>query len=268
MRYRSRTREKEVFLKRVKIYGIVGSVLLLVIGFFSFLFHFPLFSVEKILVSGNSSVSSAAIIAAVDSQIIEKSSFNHWLGLTNILSWGGSPRATAAALKYLPSVAGLKIERDIFSRQVIIKVNERPKTLLWCVTASGSCYWVDQNGTAFLRSNLTTTSTASSTTPLVVDSSRPNIILLGRVLDSSRYGNLLQIVAFLNNLGFKNPEIYLENLNYDEVRFKTPDGKEIYFSLLFNPADDFGAVKSIFQDPALKSNQYKDLIVQGRIYYK
>jgi hypothetical protein len=282
MRYQSRTREKELFLKRVKIYVASGAAILLLIGFFSFIFHFPLFTVQNVSVSGNSVVSSATIISAVNAELLRHGGLNSWLGLTNMWSWGGSAQVSGAALKFMPGLSGLKIERDFFSRRVVIKVSERPKTLLWCFTASGSCYWTDRNGRAFSRAASTSSSAtpaasstslalidiASSTSPEVVDSSRPNIPLLSTTLPAAQYGNLLAVATFLEKLGFSNPVLYLDNLSYEEVYFKTPDNKKIYFSLLFDPSDDLGAVQSLLKDPAWKSIQYIDLRVQGRIYYK
>ena len=282
MRYQSRTREKELFLKRVKIYAASGAAILLFIGFFSFIFHFPLFTVQNVSVSGNSSVSSATIISAVDAELLRHGGLSGWLGLTNIWSWGGSAQVSGAALKFMPGLSGLEIERNFFSRRVVVKVSERPKTLLWCFTASGSCYWTDQSGRAFSRAVSTSsnasaatsstsfslTSIASSTSPEVLDSSRPNIPLLSTTLPAAQYKNLLAVAAFLEKLGFSRPVLYLDNLSYEEVYFKTPDNKKIYFSLLFDPSDDFGAVQSLLKDPAWKNVQYVDLRIQGRIYYK
>ncbi len=279
MRYRSQTKEKEFFLRRVKIYAVSGAALLFLVGLFSFIFHFPLFAVKSVSVSGNSAVSSAAIVSAVDAELLRHGGPSSWLGLTNMWSWGGSARVADAALKFMPDLSGLRIERNFFSRRVVIRVSERPKALLWCFASTGSCYWADQNGTAFARASSVATAAssttafsladiASSTSPAVIDSSRPNVLMPSSVLAVAQYKNLLSVASFLEKLGFAHPVLYLENLNYEEVYFKMPDGKRIYFSLLFDPSDDFSAVQSLLSDPAWKSIQYIDLRVQGRIYYK
>ncbi len=268
MRYQSKPAIRWGVWRRIKAYALTGSVLLSGILFFAFLAYFPLFKIRSVTVVGESSTSQAYVISSIASQLMAYSSFNRVLSLSNILVWGGSPRITDSALKGLPTIGSLGIKRDFFNGHVTIDASDRKKEALWCVTSSGLCYFTDASGVVFLRAGDISLSVPSSTVPVVLDSYDNKLTMLTSVLNREGYSDLLKVISLIENLGFKNPTLYFKNMDYEEVVFKTPDNKEMYFSLLFDPSDDLAAVKNIISSAGWRDVQYVDLRVQGRVYYK
>ncbi|MDE2144636.1 MAG: hypothetical protein KGJ01_01565 [Patescibacteria group bacterium] len=266
MRYKSKSPIRWTVWRRIKTYALMGFVVLLSIGFFTFLLRFPFFKVRSVTVSGESSASSSLVISAVTSKLMGNSLFAYTLGLNNMLVWNGSKEVVTGALKYLPTVGDIKISRDFFNGRVVIKTSDRQKTILWCLTSPNLCYFTDSSGVVF--EHATGATNTSSTLPIVMDSYHNSIPLLSPALNESDYFNLLKTISFLQNLGFNGPTLYLKNLNYEEVSFTTPDKKEMYFSLLFDPSDDLDAVKGLVNSSEWRSVQYVDLRVEGRVYYK
>lgn len=268
MRYQSKPAIKWSVWRRIKAYALTGFILFLGILFFSFLIYFPLFKVRSVSVIGEYSVPDMYVVSAIASKLMAYSSLNRVLGLDNILVWGGSKKTIDGALKELPTIGSLEISRNFFNGRVIIKALDRQKEILWCVTSSGLCYFTDATGVVFLRAGDITSSVSSSTVPVMLDSYDNNLTMLKSILSGSDYSNLLEVILFIEKLGYKTPTLYLRDLNYEEVSFKTPDGKEIYFSLLFNSSGDLDAVKNIINSGEWNGVHYVDLRVQGRVYYK
>ncbi len=268
MRYQSKPEIKWGVWRRIKAYALTGFILFLGISFSAFLIYFPLFKVRAVNVAGEYSTPETYVTSAVASQLMAYSSFNRVLGLSNILVWGGSKKTIDGALKGLPTIGSLKISRNFFNGHVTIKTSDRQKEILWCVTSSGLCYFTDASGIVFLQAGNMLSSAPSSTVPVMLDSYDSSLTMLKSVLSESDYSNLLKVISLIENLGYKTPTLYLKNLNYEGVAFKTPDNKEMYFSLLSDPSADLDAMKNIINSGEWSGIHYIDLRVRGRVYYK
>ncbi|MCL5006635.1 MAG: hypothetical protein M1153_00595 [Patescibacteria group bacterium] len=268
MRYRSSFAERLLVWRRIKFYGAGGAFSLLLIGFLVFLLRFPLFQVRSVAIQGDSSVSQSMIVSAVTAHLMGNNFLAYAFGLNNMLTWGGVSSTVSETLRSLPTVGELSISRNFWNGQVIIKVSDRQKYLLWCLVADNSCYFTDKTGIAFLHYRSSTSTSANPGLPVVVDSYHQSLKILSPALNASDYANLLKTVSLLQNLGFANPTLNLNDLNYEEIDFRTHNGPVVYFSLLFDPSDDLSALQKLINSPLWSRLQYVNLTVQGRIYYK
>ena len=228
-----------------------------------FLFHSPLFRVDKIVVQGNSSVASADVATLVQSTALRGHSlFFGIFGFNNMLTWPDN--IATSDLRVIPQLSSLSISKDYFTHTLTIHVSERIPFGIWCFTKDSSCFWFDDTGTIFQHSfdaqgNLIYTVNDRAQQPrglnekVLADDFMPNFLSIAQVLRKS-------------NLGVK--EIDLNDLSLQEVDVVTTNGPTLYFSLRF-PADNYlGYIQKLMLQPGFSKLSYIDCRTENRLYYK
>jgi hypothetical protein len=177
----------------------------------------------------------------------------------NILFW----RSPLAPSKF-PEIAKLNIKKDFIHHKITLEVIRREKAIIWCLEKSNQCFWADNSGFIF---SAAPTPTGSLLVRVIKDGSDRDLKIGDEVLPASWFVNLQSIFALLDELNLSIDEIRLENLNYRELKVKTVNGPDLYFSLLFDPHSAKEAIRSLAASNQWSSLRYLDLRVENKLYY-
>ncbi len=235
-----------------------------------FLFRSPLFRVNKIIVQGNDSVSSDAVVSLVEAAIMppaeRKWSLKPVIGFDNMFVWPSS--IPSSTLAWIPQLAGLSVSKDYFSHTITIMVAERQPVGIWCFVpqANGDeqCFSFDKTGDMFER----TYDTEGSDIMVVHDHTQKPTGVNQQILPPEFASNMVSIVNVLTAAQVNTADIALNDLSLEEVDVTTVNGPAIYFSLRF-PADNY---LQVIEDLMKQSNwsklSYIDCRTENRVYYK
>lgn len=258
-------RKKKRRQRRKYLFGVL-AVLALYIFLYAvqwFLFHSPIFRMDKVVVQGNSSVASADIITLTQAGALPSHSFFPAVfGFNNMLLWPG--HIASSELEMIPQLASVSIAKDYFTHTVTISVTERIPFGVWCFSSNSNCYWYDNTGTIFERS----LDTQGNLVYMVNDHAQAARGLNQKVLSNEFVANFISIVKTLRTSGLGVKEIDLNDLALEEMDVVTTNGPALYFSLRF-PADEYlGYIQKLMLDPGFGKLQYIDCRTQNRLYYK
>jgi hypothetical protein len=228
-----------------------------------FIFHSPFFRVDKVVVEGNNSVSSADIISLVQASVLSNHPiFPAIFGFNNMLLWPDT--VSPNELNIIPQLEDLSISKDYFSHTVTVDVSERIPFGIWCFTSTSDCYWFDNTGTIFERA----VTTQGNVIFVVQDHSQAERGLNQKVLPDEFTDNFISILDLLRRSDLNVKEIDLNDLSLEEVDVVTTNGPTIYFSLRF-PADDYlGVIQKLMTQSNFDTLQYIDCRTEDRVYYK
>lgn len=268
--------KKELFFKLI----FFGAVILAVIIIFSAVYtvcYSGIFKIKKISISGLQGISSEELSANLKNFFTKNSAIASFLGAGNILVWRAD---LSGFLNEYPQLESLNIEKDYFSREVIVSATEREKFGIWCIKAlngaekiqegnnaenSSQCGWFDRSGILFAEAPVIETEILNR----VNDSSGRNINIGGRVLPQEFMQNLTGIFGILDKENVKTKTVYLDDLDLQEVYTRAVSGDpKIYFSLKFNPVFSLAAINSLKDSGQWKKIEYVDFRVQNRAYYR
>ncbi len=240
-----------------------------IVGLAWFFLRAPLFRVDAVTVTGESTVSAGDAIALVQSAALRDRGFLYWkafLGYRNMLVW---PSALSAAdLAWNPRLSAVTLSKDYLSHTITIKVTERAPFGIWCFVPSGganeSCYWFDDTGFMFAR----TLDTQGNLIYVVHDSSQADRGLAREILPDEFAPNLLSIINVLRASGIGVQDIALKDLSLEEVDVATAEGPALYFSMRFPADEDLPVLENLMAKPDFSKLQYVDFRVENRAYYK
>ncbi len=282
--------------KRVRAYLFTALGLIVLYALFFcgqwLIFHSPLFSVDNVVVEGNTAVASSSIITlAQASALPAHSMFRAALTFDNMLLWPDA--ISQSELRTIPQLATAIVSKDYFSHTVTITVTERAPFGIWCFSAppggaalaadeasaasssvpaiagiaansGASCYWFDDTGTIFEKAD----ETQGNLVFVVYDSAQGLRGLDQKVLSDEFLSNFISIMNVLHESGLAVRAIELNNLELEEVDVLTANGPAIYFSLQF-PADEYlPIIQKLMLQPNFSSLQYIDCRTQNRLFYK
>jgi len=234
---------------------------LLVVGVVYFVFHSGFFKANEIAVFG--SIRDREIKEALIGDLLKTSKTRSLLGSENLLFW--PPKEVKKIPSSLFWLSNLNIERNWQEKKIIINVTERKPWLLWCLAASGNCYWVDEGGIVFSSAP----EAEGFIIPKVFEQGDRREFSFGQPLyeNSQMTENVLEIIKQTKNSSFLVSGFFIENPSLKELIAQT-SGLKLYFSLRFL----FQNLDKIFTDLAgrldLKKLEYIDFRVENRIYYK
>lgn len=274
-----RRRRRRVILWLISL-GIL--LWLFVFGMFWILFQSPFFRIQEVRVEGNSTVAEADIRGVIDRAIFHQKG---WRGIfpvvSRIFSW--PDRLTDSDLAFLPRLKEVVIQKNYPARRIAVRVVEREPLGIWCfagnaqvavaATSTGphapfECGWFDREGVLFERAPRAEGSLIQS----VDDYSGSAFHLRSTVLPSEFMAPFFSVLQVIRASGVSAKEIRVEDLELAELKVKTYEGPELYFSLRF-PADfALPALQSLFT-PSTSSVpfanlNYVDFRVEHRAYYK
>ena len=229
-------RKRPIWKNRFFRPGIL--VLILLGGFFYFLFFSEFFQIKKIIVTGEKEVSKEDIKSLVPSK-------NIFLVNTKEIK--------KAILDKFPQISAAEIHRGLFDVLNIV-VTERVAKAVWC--EQDQCFLIDGDGVAFKE--------APPETDLIK-------IFGGKdLVEKEKIGQLLEIQSKLKEkLNIPTTEAFL--VSDERVNIKTADGWDVYFNLKGDLDWQIRELSSVLEKeipPEKRGNlEYIDLRF-SRVYYK
>ncbi|HVM77263.1 MAG TPA: hypothetical protein VMU07_03875 [Candidatus Paceibacterota bacterium] len=242
----------------------------LVLGWLWFLYRSPFFSVNHIVVNGNTSVSSDAVVSLVESTMMPPNhalSMASIIGYKNMLIWPSS--IPSRSLAWIPQLSSVSIGRDYFSHTITITVTERTPLAVWCYMPKESgdeqCFWFDGTGDKFER----TYDTQGNVITVVHDFSGKPTGVNQPILPEPFVANLISIIHVIKNSHVNVATIALNDLSLEELNVTTLNGPSLYFSLRF-PADNYlDVINQLMENQTMWHKiAYVDCRTENRVYYK
>lgn len=222
-------------------------------------FFSDFFDVKVIEVTGNESVVSEEVIKAAEVAAVRMRPIYKLLGSRNVLFW--TTKEMPEPMEGAPQVASFKVVRDLSERSINIEVVEREKFVVWC---EGECFWIDEKGIIFSEAP----ETEGALIKIVRVNSERRLMLGERPLPEKEIQTFVQIVRFLDDLGFAVASIKIEDLRFKEINVTILNGPRVLFSLLINPVFGKPVIESLKESGTWEKIDYLDLRVDGRAYYK
>lgn len=265
-RQRARRKRRRYFFVTVGI--IVIYFFALSIGWV--IFRSPLFSVNRIVVQGNQTVSSDQVVSLVEAAAMSPGHrtllVKPILGFRNMFVWPSTiPTSTLA---WIPQLASLSVSKDYFSHTITITVVERQPIGIWCFVPKNNgdeqCFWFDNTGMMFAR----TYDTEGDAITVIHDYSQKPTGLNQPVLPSEFDANLVSIVNVVRASNLNVSTIALNDLSLEEIDVTTVNGPSVYFSLRFLADDDLQVIQGIMAQAGWSRLNYIDCRTENRVYYK
>lgn len=297
-----RQRKKRRRILKLKIYGGILILVLLLGGVAYAVAYTPLFKIKNI----TTETSGAGLPDFLESQVITTSAdfrndeafnqklindlkgffaraskLNSFLGADNILIWDRKFIPDDYLIKNYPPIAEIKMEKDYIERSVRISLTKRQKLGVWCkldkiqegtVTsttsnevASPDCFWFDKEGVVFAEAP----AAEGNLIYKVNDFSGRPLDFGDSILEKKFLVNLIKIFEVLEKANLKAMSLKLENLALQEIIAEpvASFSPKIYFSLKADPI--FGlSVLTSFKNIDLAQIEYIDLRIPNRAYYK
>jgi len=265
---RQRARRK----RRVYFSTAIGILVVVVValGVGWVIFRSPIFWVDRIVVQGNATVPSDAIVSLVEAAAMPPASrtflVKPLLGFRNMLLWPSS--IPSSTLAWIPQLNGLTVSKDYFTHTITITVTERQPLAIWCFVPKDNgdeqCFWFDETGTIFAR----TYDTEGGAITVVHDYSQKPSGVNQKILPDEFVANLISIVNVVRAASINVDTIALNDLSLEEIDISTVNGPSLYFSLRFPADDDLQVIRNIMVLPNWSKLGYIDCRTENRVYYK
>lgn len=241
-----RERSRKRFITRLKIYGVLLLIGLVIEGAAWLIIWLPPLHIKKITVTGVSPVEGAAIIHEIAARYISPYragifDFDH------ILSWPSGD----VTLQY----SGLErttVRKDLLHRTLNIVVQPREPYGQWCTPKT--CYLFDLSGIIFTPMHDTQTATAI-------------IITADNLAHTLISPHLIIAIKYLkeNFSNIKKIEWHGEDL---ELTAYFAAGPTLYFDTRFDSTANLRALTELRHRPIFSKLSYVDLRVENRLFYK
>ena len=243
-------------------FAIIFSVfILLVIGVVYFIFHSPFFQITGIEVAG--SQRTEEIKGELIGFLLKTANFRFWLGPENLLFW--SPEIISQLPPSLRWIRDIKIQRNWQQKKIVIEIQEREPYLLWCLAASGDCYWLDEQGLVF---SLAPEAEGFIVPKVFEENGRPQLILGQPFYDSPQLvKNALEIIKQIKKSSLAVNRFLINDIDLEEMETET-NGLKLYFGLRFLPQNLNGILTDLASRLDFPKLEYVDFRVENRIYYK
>ena len=252
-----RQRAKRRRILKLKIYGAIATLFILLAGVFYSVVYSPLFQIKNISIL---TWSDDVNIDDLRNFFANQSKISSFLGADNILIWKSDE--LNRFLETQPRLFELAIEKKYLKREIILMAKEREKFGIWCQSL-GDCYWFDKKGVLFDKAP----QTEGEIIYKVKDFSGRELNIGGRAIDETLFGNLLKIFEVLDKSGLGIKTLRLNEMNLEEIISESPSAPKIYFSLRINPFFGLSVLQSL-KNFGLEKIEYIDLRVENRGYYK
>lgn len=177
----------------------------------------------------------------------------------NILFW----EPPESLLTSVP-VSNIEVDKDFVDRRIIVRIEERPKALIWCLEAKGECYWADEAGFVF---NVAPKTEGSLVVKVIRDYTERDVKIGETVLPENYFQNLTKIFELLDTLRVPIDEVRIDNLKFREVTAQVSNGPALYFSLEIDPKFAGSVIESLRTSSQWSQIRYVDLRVENRAFY-
>ena len=257
--------------RRIRIASVAAGAFVVFVILLIWLSHAPFMLINSVEVTGNTTLSDSAIADAVTSDV--SGDYLYVFPKNNIFLYPKF-KTEAQLLQQLPAIAKVTIEAKNF-HTLQVTVTERARKALWCggtVGNGSSCFWLDQDGTAFSAVfDLTYDGTATSTYQKYYGSlngSEPQ-----QYLTSDQFHSLSALIDALAQNQQSNSIVGIEVAADNTVSVYFANGFKLMFSLSANGGDVYQRFtlalgSDAFAGHQLSDFQYLDLRFGDKLYYK
>lgn len=253
---------------------------LLALGAAWIVFRSPLFRFTSLVVTGNATIPTDAVMDLLQATVFQGKGTRYWLGFKNLLIW--PPALSEHDLRFLPAMKSVTIGKNYRTRSITVTVEERKPYGIRCIQArtdadgtrtdaEGSprgsafdCWWFDGEGVVFRRG----LAAQGNLIPAVFDYSQENLGLGKSVLPNGLLPNLFSVFDVLRESGLAVKMIHLDDIKLQEITAETFAGPKLYFSLRFPASNDLAALRSLVSAAGFGNLKYVDFRTENRVYYE
>jgi len=203
--------------------------------------HYKLLEVKSVSVEGAREVTAAAVKKIAEIKYIFQT-----------VKWNGE----------LPlEIETTEINKNYWTREVIINVKSREEYGQWCNAGGGECYWFDRTGTAFKPA-------PSAGGKIIKVVTGPKEVKISEKIISERlFGNLIKIFNVLDGVGMRVGMVEIADESREEAAaYLGKEEVKTYFSLRDEPEGVGRAVEALQGD--FGRLEYIDFRSPNRVYYK
>ena len=248
---------------------IFRFILLIFVGSVGYVLFFSSFlEIRKVRLVGISELNYKDVYGKID-ELLAKKDFN-FVSRKNFILFP-SEKIKSELENTFKKISEVKIEK-IFPDSVVVEIVERKALLMWC--SAGPCYIIDENGYAYTGADFESDEIKQNNLLSVVDNSGKPVIVGEKVLD----GDYIKFVISLKDelgseAGMKiNNEYGTQSKIAQEVRVKTEEGWEIFFSSSLPMEDSIQTLKTFLEKEMVDKDrsklEYVDLRAENKVYYK
>ena len=248
---------------------IFRFVLLVFLGSVTYvLFFSPFLEIKKVDLEGIVELNYDDVYGKIG-EILNKKDFR-FISRSNLILLP-SDRIKVQLQNDFKKISGVEIKK-IFPDSVIVKIIERKALLMWC--SAGPCYIVDENGYAYTWADFESEEVKQNNLLSIVDNSGKSFPAGEKILDE----DYIKFVISLKDELEKETEIKITNEYHtdskmaEEVRVKTEEGWEIFFSTALPMEDSIQTLKTFLEkemaDKDKSKLEYVDLRAENKVYYK
>lgn len=270
---RSQSVVKKRRKQRIIRWSVRIALLITLLVSVALLSQIDFFAIKRVVISGNSNISSDQIQTLVDEKI-----HTSYLGLfpkTNVFLYPKSAIAEKV-FETFPRVKSVSVYTE--SLNILnVRIEERTPVALWC--SAIQCYLVDDSAYIYAETNKVTDNTAEKNKALV------SIIGLDEVVGSNPIGKTVLDEENFNKILHIVDEMKKNNLNIDTVEFRSKDEVNFWITsndantpkrkIIFSPRRDYEESYNNLL-AALKSNalstttdfEYIDTRFGNKVFYK
>lgn len=246
--YATTPREKEYHKLRVSLFlGFSVLLFLFVVWFFFFSSYFK---IKKIIISGS-----------LNPEVYEE--INRFQG-RNILFFRVGKVSKELAQKQT-SIASLEIYKGL-PDTIKVKVNVRIPKIAW--SSQGKTFLIDENGIAFELGGGRASTEEGEQIPTVIDSKDAPIEPGNQVVTPDFVLFILDLSNnFEGKIGPKITELKISETTF-QIEVVTDQGWRVYFDTTRDLNNQLIALKKILDQYRDQIQEYVDLRVEGKVYYK
>lgn len=262
-RYISDTlRRKKQKIKKIKIYLIIFSVLLIV-GAVIYFLRLPFIQISEIKINGNVFVEKQEIEQKANA-LLNKNLL--WI-IPNRNIFLFSKYELIESIKINPAIVSVKIRKDFF-KTLSIEIQEQEKEMIYCTSIEKTeCFYVNKNGFIYAKID----DIIIPEQEVIIYNEKGIKGLKDNLIEEKNY---IDIVLFVRNLArqeIKIKEVYLktdstvEFISWDNTRFIT--------SIFDEYKKDFANLIALFDQQVVLKEQlsnveYIDLRFGNKVFYK
>jgi cell division septal protein FtsQ len=253
--------------RRIRALLLAGFLSMGLILLFAFILRSPFWRVREVKIEGNRLVAESEIRGLLWGRIFREDKAKYLMGFYNMLIW--PDELTAEDLRFIPELKAVSIEKDHWRHSITVRVTERGLIGIWCFARNATrsdCEWFDEEGTLVSRAP----AVEGNLIPAVTDMAQNSKTTGAKILSPEFLPHLFSVLRVLTASGLSVKEVVLEDLDLQEIRAKTYEGPDLYFSLRFPSDTALAAIRSLRKDRAVDFGalQYVDFRVENRVYYK
>jgi len=227
----------------------------------------PVMKIEKVEIQG-AAEDETAISAIIEKDIRGK--YFDFIPRNNLLTFPFRKIETEILAEFI-MIRKAKIKRE-FPTKMVLEIERRKDPLIWC--SGERCWLVDETGEAFAETEKPH-ETEGQSDVLVTDGSGKSVekgdkVAHVEIVDVA--SNLPLTIADNSGIEIENQSLYIPSPVSGEIRAKTKDAWEIYFSTTRPISGQIEILKRILASKIttedLAQLEYVDLRLKGKVVYR